>query len=266
MKKYKSFRRFYRIKKRKTQIFKNRFFWSFCLIPLILGVGFYFLFFSSFFQVKKIIISGNKSVRENKIRAIVERNLENNILFFTTRSIFLTNLNKVKNDILNNLPKIAEVEISRGFPDVLSIVVIEREGVANFCFKEKCFLIDNEGIIFENQKENFLRIEEKRKEILTLNLGQKVIEKENLEKILKIEKFINEKFEFGIEKTSLFNEKITIDSREGWRIFFDLKKDLEWQFTKLDLVLKEKIPSQRRRELEYIDLRFGDLATFKYHE
>ena len=263
MRKTRFYKRYHPKTKRKS-IFKNRFFWISCLIVLLLGFFFYFLFFSSFFQIEKIIISGNKSVSEKEIENIVKENLRKKNLFFSTQSTFLINLSNIKKEILKTFPQIAEVEISRGFPDSLNIIVIERVGVANFCLNEKCFLIDSEGVIFENQKENFLKIEEKRKNLSPLNFGQKVIEKENLEKILEIERYINEKFEFGIEKILLFEEKITVLTKEGWKIFLDFEKELNWQLTKLDLVLKEKIPPEKRRNLEYIELRFGDLATFKY--
>jgi len=265
MRKSRFYKRYRPKVKRKKSIFKNRFFWISCLVLVILGVFFYFLFFSSFFQVKKIIISGNERVSEKEIQDIIQKNLKKRFLFFSTESIFLTNLNKVKKDILSNFPQISDIEISRRFPDVLNIIVLERIEVAKFCRLDNCFSLSSDGVIFkENQsKENLIEIEDKREIILSFNLGQKIIEKENLEKILKIQKYISEEFEFGIKKFILFNEKLVVQTTENWEIYFNLNEDLDWQLTKLDLVLKEKIPSQKRRNLEYIELRFGDLATYK---
>ena len=55
-------------------------------------------------------------------------------------------------------------------------------------------------------------------------------------------------------------------TKEGWRILLDLKENMEWQQTKLQLVLEQKIPLEKRGELQYIDLRFGDQAYIKYQD
>ncbi len=39
---------------------------------------------------------------------------------------------------------------------------------------------------------------------------------------------------------------------------FDLKNSIDWQMTKLNLVLEKEIPPEKRGDLEYIDLRFGE--------
>jgi cell division septal protein FtsQ len=266
MRKIKFYKRYRPKVKRKKSIFKKRFFWSFCLIFVVLGIFFYFLFFSSFFQVKEIIISGNEKVSEKEILIIIEKNLEKKFFFLSTKSIFLTNLSKIKKEILNNIPKIASVEISRGFPNSLSIFVKERVGLANFCKKEKCFLLDENGVIFEKAQyqNHFLEIEDKREIDFSLDFNQKVLEKSYLEQISRIKKYIDEKFEFGVKKFIIFDEYLKIQTTQDWEIYFDPEEDLNWQLTKLELVLKEKIPPQKRRNLEYIELRFGNLATFKW--
>ena len=41
---------------------------------------------------------------------------------------------------------------------------------------------------------------------------------------------------------------------------------VEWQLTKLEVNLKEEIPPESRKNLEYIELRFGNFAPYKYKE
>lgn len=262
----------------KKSILKSRFFWLTILIFVIFWTIFYFLFFSPLFQIKEIIISGNARVSIEEVENIVEMNLEKKILFFPTTSIFLINLNKIREEILNIHPQIFEIKINREFPNVLNLILRERVALAYFCqklppssivneegFKEKCFLLANDGIIFEEyemrgglikiidgQDENFFK------------LGEKVIEKDYLEKILKIQKNISEDLKIEIEEFIVFSERLNVKTADNWEIYFDPKGDLNWQLTKLKLVLEEKIPPERRRDLEYIELRFGDLATFKY--
>ena len=55
-------------------------------------------------------------------------------------------------------------------------------------------------------------------------------------------------------------------TKEGWNILLDIKEDMGWQQIKLQIVLEQKIPLEKRGELEYIDLRFGDQAYIKYFD
>lgn len=263
MKKWKPLRKPYRIRRKKS-IFKNRFFWISILILMIFGSIFYFFIFFSFFQVEQIIVSGEERVLEKEIKLLVENNLEKKILFFPTRSILVVDLGKIKKDILTHCPSIAEVEIGRGFPDVLNIVVRERKETAVFCSQEKCFLLDREGIIFENShlKEELINITNDH--IGEAVLGQKVIDKEYLENIFKIKKNISEQLDLAVKEFVILTDRLTLKTKENWEVYFNPKGDLNWQLTKLNLVLKEKIPPERRKDLEYIELRFGDLAPFKY--
>ena len=267
MRKYKSFRKPYRIKRKKS-IFKNRFFWLFLLVLIIFGAIFYFLIFSSFFQVESIIVSGSERVSKEEIKALVEDNLEKKILFFSTKSTFLVNLNKIKKDVLNSFPQIAEIEIGRGFPNGLNIIVVERLGLATWCQEGKCFLLDSQGVIFEETQleGDLIKIIDKQKIDDIAVLGEKVIEKDYLEKILKIQKNLSEELKIEVKEFFVFGERLNVKTTEDWEIYFDPKGDLNWQITKLGLVLKEKIPLESRKDLEYIELRFGDLASFRYKQ
>ena len=123
----KAYRKPYRIKKKKS-ILKNRFFWLGVLTFTFAGIICYFLFFSEIFQVEKIIITGEERVPTESLKLLIDKNLEKKILFLKTKSIFLVNLSEIKKDILDNFPQIAGVEIGRGFPDALNILIIERFG------------------------------------------------------------------------------------------------------------------------------------------
>jgi len=53
---------------------------------------------------------------------------------------------------------------------------------------------------------------------------------------------------------------------EGFQIYFNFQEDLDWQLTKLKAVLEEEISQERRKNLEYIDVRFGNFAPYKYRD
>jgi len=262
----KTYRKPHRVRKKKS-IVKNRFFWLTLLILLFLGTFLYFLFFSPFFQIKEILISGNEEISAEKVKNIVEKNLEKKILFLSTKNIFLVNLNHIKKEILDSFPPIAETEILKVFPDTLNVIIEERLAIANLCQENNCFLLDGEGIIFEkNFKENLIKIADEQTVDRIPTLGEKIIEKDYLDKIFKVQKNISEDLKIEIKEFIVFGEKLNVRTIENWEIYFDPKGDLSWQLTKLNLVLKEKIPLEKRKDLEYIELRFGDFATFRYEK
>lgn len=261
----KTFRKPYRIKKQKSIIF-SRFFWLGVLFFVFIISIFYFLFFSQTFQIEKIIVTGEEKVAKEDLKLLVEKKLESKILFFKTKSIFLVNLNEIKKDILNNFPQVAEVEIGRGLPDTLNIIVVERSGLTVWCQAEQCFLVDNEGVIFEEifdvdpkafQIKNLAQVPE-------LKLGDKVIEKEKLNQILDIESKLRDNLKISLTTVTIISdERLNAKTAEGWEIYFNPEGQLEWQLTKLRAVLDEEILPENRKNLEYIDLRFGNLAPYK---
>lgn len=277
----------YRARKKRS-IFKNRFFWLGILISVSTVAVFYFLFISSYFQIEKIIISGNQKVLKEDIQAIVEKELEQKIFFLSKKNIFLVSLNKIKKAILEDFPQIAKAEIRRGLFNVLDIYVTERFAKALWCqdynpfttssdqaFFEKgarlvsgqCFLIDSQGVIFKKEtefEENLVKIIDKQNAGVVI-LGERVVEKDYLEKIFKIQKKLAEDhLKIIANEFIIFAERLNLKTFEGWEIYFDPKRDIGWQLTKLSLVLKEKIPLEKRKDLEYIDLRFGNFASYKY--
>lgn len=267
----KKYRKPYQIKKKKS-IFKRSVFWLSFFSLIILGAIFYFLFFSDFFQIEKVTVATEKKVSSENIKQIVENELEGKILFFRTKSIFLVNLNKIRENLLNEFPQIAEIEIKREFPDKLNLRVLERKEVGISCHTQppaeqpNCFFLDKEGVVFENASEDsqLLKIEGG-KLINDLKLGERVIEKELLTSILKIESKLKNDLKIPLKEAKITSEEeINFKTLEGWEIYFNPENDLNWQLTKLKAVLEEEIPLEKRQDLEYIDLRFGNLAPYKY--
>ena len=252
--------------RKKKSIIRNRFFWLAIMVAGLIGFSFYFFFLSDAFQVENIIISGENKVPKESIRLSIEGNLENRFLFFPTKTILLVNLNDMGEEILNNFPQIAKTEIKRSWPDTINVLVVERKGMANWCESEKCFLLDNEGIVFEEMTEAKAGLVVIVKPGLA-KLGDRVIEVDDLDKILDIRSQLETNFEIPIKDFVINSEdKLTANTQEGWQIYFNLRGDLDWQITKLGAVLEERFPPENRGNLEYIELRFGNLANPKYRD
>lgn len=266
MKKSQVYRRPYRAKRKKS-ILQNKFFWLSILILIILSGFFYFLFCSDFFQVKNIVIAGEKRVNKVEIESMIKDSLERKFWIFTMRNIFLVNLSQIKDQILENFPEINNLEIRRQIPSGLNLKIYEREEIAQFCQGEICFFLDKEGIIFTNAiPESYLLKIETTLSPEKLNLGKKIFEKEILDKILDTEKKLKD-LDIHLESVLVMSDdNLQFKTKEGWRIFINPQKEIDWQITKLNVSLKEAIPKEKRQNLEYIDLRFGNFAYPKYKE
>ncbi len=252
--------------KRKKPFFKKKYFWPgfFGFIFSVLAI--YALIFSQYFQIEKIIISGNEKISKQSILEIIENRIKKSVLFIPTKSIFLANITEIKKQALNTFPQISDLEISKSFPKSLNVIVIERFGVAVFCNNdENCFLIDQEAVIFEPllQESQLPKIEKLNNE-KQFKPGEQVMEKDLVLKILKIFSVLTELNVKAEKALIISNERINILTDEAWEIYFNPQKDINWQLTKLEAILKEHVPLENRNRLDYIELRFGDLAPFKY--
>lgn len=260
------FRKPYRIIKKKS-ILKNRFFWLGILILAIIGGIFYLIYFYSFFQVKEIKVAGNQKVTSKDIDDVAQNQIWGKIIFTQSKSIFLVDFNRTKKSLLERFPQLNTVNLKRDFPDKIQIVVEERKPAAIFVNNEEDFLIDKEGIIFEktsNDMPEFLKIKNSTLQN-NLILGEKAIEGNTLLKILDIKSKLKEKLKISLGEVSLAAEdRLNFKTDEGWEIYFGLKEDTDWQLTKLETVLDKEIPQEKRGNLEYIDLRFGNFANYKY--
>jgi len=268
--KYRSwgYKKSYRIKKKKSilWIFKSKIFLLFLLFLIISGTIFYFVVFSSFFQIKEIKISGNKKVSAEEIRNNITKQVNKKIIFFNTKSIFLADLKEINEILLEKFPRIAKVDLNREFPGSLSAQIEERKPVAVFCNSE-CFFIDKNGVIFENISEIpseilIIKTENIDKELNFLK-GAKILEKEQLNQILKINSKLKDDLKIPVEEILAISKKrINAKTSEGWEIYFNPERDLEWQLAELSILLKKRIPPEKRKNIEYIDLRFDKIFIF----
>jgi hypothetical protein len=270
MRKSQGFHKIHRMARKKS-ILKNRFFRVSILISILFVSVFYLLFFSQVFQIKSVTISGEQKISKQDIANIVENQIQNKFLFFNTKSIFLVKRNEISNIALSEFPLIESVQINRKLPSSLFVIVTERIEVAKWCIENKCFLIDNNGIIFDpirNEISNGAReIFENYSELSTIKsfnangkfaLGQEVVEKETLSKVLQIISKLEQNLEVQTKLADIVSkERLNIKTLENWEIYFNLAGDINWQITELGLILEKEIDLEKRQELEYIDLRFN---------
>jgi cell division septal protein FtsQ len=247
----------YRIKRKKS-LLKKGFVWPSLLAFLCLSGLFYFFFLSPFFQIEEVSVSGEQKVSRDGVLSSIGESLGKQILFFKTKSIFLVNAAEIREAILAAFPQISGVVFSRELPGTLKVQVIEREPRAVWCGRE-CHLMDAEGVIFEKTEAGFLGLVEVKvsRSSAEAELGERIVDSGILSLILKIKSEIESGTGLRIkEAREASRDRLDFRTNEGWEIYFNTEKDIEWQIQKLSLVLEKEISPEKRKTLEYIDLRF----------
>ncbi len=218
------------------------------------------------FQIQEVRVEGNTEVSENKIKSVVLQDLWKRFLFFPTASIVLIHTRGMQDALLGAIPGLETVSIQRKFPNILTVVVQERRVVALRCQELYCVAIDKEGVAFKEADPSL--------ESITiygqgqsLNLRETVVKKDVLGVILDFAKEVKRRSLFlqGELSFEIVSEnQIHAYTGEGWSVYFTHTQPLSWQVTKLQTVLENKVSPEKRRKLEYIDVRFGDQAYVKY--
>lgn len=256
VKRYRKYRykRKYSFRKRKFFL-KSKSFWLFILFGLLFSSFVYFILFSDFFNLKNVIISGNFSIPKEIIEETIKKE---------TKNVLFVNSKNLREQILKTFPELEEVQIKKKLPNVLNLALAERREVAVFCREEVCFLLDDNGIIFDkSNKKSSLPVVYNQTLSKEIELGDSVINKKVLEIILELSSKLKSDLGITAEEFSLITkERIDIKTKEGWSIYLSLKKDLEGQIFSLSTLLKEKIPETKRKKLKYIDLRFNKIFIY----
>ncbi len=248
----------YRIK-RKKPILKNRFFWFGILFLVLAGGIFYLVCFAPFFQIRAINISGCQKVQTQELENAIKSQIVKNIAFFNTQSIFLVNSGKIAAEIIKNFPQIEKINLQKDLLDKLVVSVGERKPAALLCQGEKCFLIDKNGVAYEETSEADYRGPKIKSQILLSEIkpGEIVVETNLMLQILKINSKLRDDLKIALQEFDIASEqRLNVKTVSGWEVYFNLKGDIDWQIMELKTILENKIPPKNWRNLDYIDLRF----------
>jgi len=264
-----------KIKKLKGRklIVKSRLFWICLCVVTIIGVGGYGILFYSKFQVAIIEISGNETIKSEDIERFVASEIHRKILSagilnISSKSIFIVDTTKMASLALHQFPGIEKVEVQKKMPNTMALKITERKAFAEFCERQSddtdtCFLLDENGIIFEltqgGMQDMIIVRAEGDKEIFA---GSNIIEKNMAEAIAKIQKNLKNHFQIDVKEAFVSNP-LVFNTSENWKIYFDPTSSIDLQITKMNALLNNEIPVSGRKNLQYIYLQYKDRAYYK---
>lgn len=219
---------------------------------LLLLLTAYLLIGSSFFEIQKIEVKGNKFYTTEKIKSLADIDLHQNI--------FKVNLSAASSRI-RKLPMIREAQVKRELPSGVIISVIERKPVAFLFALQDFILIDEEGV--------YCRKGKARETDLPVITGfsahippeGQVVQNKFLTIALEVIKNLPQGLNSTLSEINVDeNKKITIYTLAGIQCRMGLSDNIAHKGDVLGQVL-DKLED---REIDYIDLSSADCPVIKY--
>ncbi len=218
------------------------------IILLIAGALIYSLFYSSFFQIKNITITGTT------LDDFDQTGLKGqNILFI--------NISEIKSKILASHPEVNQVQIVRGLPDTLKIVIKSNQALLIWQTNNQQYLINQKGVAFsELQGQTDLPLVQDNKN-LNIQLGQQVVTANFIEFIHELSNKFSDALGFKIVyfeiNETIFQVEAMAD--QGWLVKFDSTRSVDDQLDALKKVLAE----HKADIHEYADVRVEGKVFYK---
>lgn len=256
--------------KQKNKNLVKKFFWI-LLATTFLGISGWALFFSNYTEIGVVKIKTDK-IDSKPIKEIFN-NLKEEEYFnlIPKNNFFLFPRGNFTELVKNEFELVRQVKFENKFPNTIKIETEERGAIVIWCSQEKCFLLDEQGIIFrellgnerDERFEKYLIIEDKSFE--AGKLGERIEDGQLAIFLKKAEVQLREKLDLKIKREtltpSLISREIRIKTEENWEIYFSLDQEIEDQILLLKEVLETEI--RNREELNYLDLRIEGKVIYK---
>lgn len=228
-------------------------FYKYIFVVIVFLAIVYLFFFSRYFRVKDVMVEGNKLVKSEDIIGAMKPGT----------NIFLFNSKDVRQDIIRKNPEIKNVEIYRGIPNAIKLVVLEHDNKMIWQTNNEKHLISVQGVATRkmNEGEVFdypLIMDTKN---IPINIGDRVVSPNFIAFVINIRsQFFDttniKPTDFEITETTL---DINLKTEAGFYVKLNTLRSSSKQLDNLKKVLVERRPDIH----EYVDLRVDGWAYYK---
>jgi cell division septal protein FtsQ len=266
-----SYRSLQLIKKKKNQRIIKISLFAFLIVVIVFGLSYWSKHES--LTVGEIIISENIFLNDGEIIEDIKNILNTKKMgLFTTSNFLLIPRNKIKDIILNNYVAVSEINLKVQKRNTLYIEIVEHETAALWCgFSEKnktnCLLLNKFGLVFAKENLSTERLMKTygffQEQELNEIIGQNYLTPEVFKKSLSFTKNLNQ-LNINADFMDISDDNLIIHTVRGPYLLLDKKSDFAEVLNNLKIVIEtEEINTAQFRNLEYIDLRFGNKVYYK---
>ncbi len=228
---------------------------------IIISAAYYVLFWSSLFKITEPIVVGNSRVSTDFIQEQINSHISGNLFgIFPRRAILSINRQAITASILNASSAIETVDVRKELPNILKVVISEREPLAIWSAAGQFYFVDDRGIAYDEIMRSESRdasvpviVDEHNKATVE---GDRVMTKETLDFVISTYSAFSTVEDLSINffiAPSRLAPDLTLVTNEGWKVLFDTSRDGESQIKILREVLEREV--EDTNTLEYIDLR-----------
>ncbi len=223
-------------------------------------------------QIRRVTIQGLRVVPESVIRERIADSLVGAYAWMVPRaSILVVRTGAIADQIKKEFPQVRDVAVAKRFPDALDVSVTERSLWGIFCNDLKtatstCAAIDESGYAYATSPEvTGALIMRVRSDGADVSVGSFAVEHTTMDRMRALADGLSAaagSLPLNFELRAQLPSEIRALMPEGYRIIFRRDDDPAHTLVILKKVLDEEI-GDRRKRLDYIDLRFGNKVFYK---
>lgn len=245
-----------RIRRRRT---KPNYFLRTVFVLLLVVTALYFFLQSSVFNLKSIVVIGNKEISANEIIHLSK--------IKTGMNIFKVKEQPVLTALAKN-PLISSVTINNRYPARIEINIIERRAIALVPTENGLMYVDKDLYCLKENKELVrLDLPIVTGMVIPLNfpLGKQFVSAD-LNMGLQVVKQLNSQLTKRISEINVKNNYISLFLNDGSQVRIGYPDKLSDKISLFDNIMKEENKKQPPKAIEYIDVSFEGAPVIKYKE
>lgn len=228
----------------------------------------YTLFATPFFEVQTLTITGISRLPKTDVEKQIEQFFQTRRWgIFSQKNIFILNATALRN-VFNNDARIAKISIQKNYQArSLALTIEERVPLYIMSFSDRAFAIDKEGIalipLSVPVPQGTLPVIMDRRE-RTGGLGERVVPQNEMELLRTFHDELTRIAPFrAVAIGEPSPDAVTFTTEEGWNLYVNIGDSAQAQLKRLRVLLTTKIKPERRKKLDYIDLRFQERVYYK---
>ncbi len=239
------------------------------ILIVVIGAPIFFLK-QERFLISTIQIQGNEITKSEELENIIRGHISGNYLWLIPRSsVLLYPNNKIKSDILRQVPRLISINLSLTDSRTLLVTILERKPFALYCVHEmQCFFLDQTGYIFSEAPafSGGVYMIYSTVPVLEAPLRQNLIP---VNDFVALASFIKSLNILNLEPQNLLiqDNAYHLTFLGGGTLIWKVGDNLENVFSRLESFLTGVVLTKEKKTLSdilYIDMRFGNKVRYNF--
>jgi cell division septal protein FtsQ len=243
-----------------------------------LGVCGYILFFSPFLEIESVGIEGNSDISSEEIAGKVNGALDGKYFnLFSKRNFFLASRRAMSESLKNGFSRLEVSSVEKKFPRAILVKVKERQPEMAWCSSGVCYLVDKDGFVYaganatdeELGKDRFLIVIDD--SARPVDIKKTTVNPDFMHYVKSADAMLVSGLGFQIEGNyhtpALSSQEISVriveEGNEGWTLKLNQSVSIEDTKKTIQTVFDKELEGEKRKSLEYLDLRVKNKVYYK---